>query len=455
MDNLNLENDESVLYRTQKLIISGVGHEAVLTEKRLILIGNESQKVEETIPYTDIGLAAAGTNALREPIITLTMLQSEGGTRESELIFIHRTGGEDVRDRDRCLSVMEQHQVTVRGSPSGGASLPLARRDNAEALPLPEEEEKTRPAVPEMSIFGMARGKDKAIPEESTGQSSLAIIAVVFVIFGLLIAGIFLTNPGTGTGENPFHPSTTAPTPAPTPEAQAAAPQQSTAPVPTETTRPAWVLLPGEIPPNGIWVRVTYPGTFTGTLRAKGWNADVNSSGTFLYQLPVHDTTIEGTIDKGDGSANTMDIEIFNGGALVSKLSTSKPYGSIELHESVGSSVISRPEITAAPTIVSAIPTPDTSLELRGIPISGVWVRVAYPGNFTGTLTGNGIQRDVNSSGDQFYQLPVSGGLVGAFVEKSDGSEKNMLVEVYKDGNRVTYGNTTTPLGIVEIHTTV
>ena len=47
---------------------------------------------------------------------------------------------------------------------------------------------------------------------------------------------------------------------------------------------------------------------------------------------PVHDTTIEGSIEKGDGSAGTMDVEILNGGAVISKSTTTKPYGSVELH---------------------------------------------------------------------------------------------------------------------------
>jgi hypothetical protein len=109
---------------------------------------------------------------------------------------------------------------------------------------------------------------------------------------------------------------------------------------------------------------------------------------------------------------------------------------------------------TEAPTIVVP-PTPDSSLVLHEIPASGIWVRVAYPGNFTGTITTNGLSRDVNSSGDQFFRFPMTGGTIDGFLSKEDGSVKNMIVQVYKDGTLVTYDNTSAPLGTVEIHTQV
>ena len=82
-------------------------------------------------------------------------------------------------------------------------------------------------------------------------------------------------------------------------------------------------------------------------------------------------------------------------------------------------------------------------------------MRVTYPGNFTGTFYADGMTRDVNSSGDQFYQIPMTSGPIDGFIDKGDGSGKNMIIQVYKDGTLVTYGNTSAPLGTVEIHTKV
>jgi hypothetical protein len=188
---------------------------------------------------------------------------------------------------------------------------------------------------------------------------------------------------------------------------------------------------------------------------AEGWISDVNGSGTQVYQLPVHDTTIEGTIEKQDGSGNILDVGIYNGGTLVSGSATSKPWGSIDLDTPIGPAIMSGPETATATPTIAVPPTPDTSIVMHAVPPTGIWVRVAYPGNFTGTISTNGLGQDVNSSGDQFYQLSMSSGSIDGYIEKGDGSVKNMVVQVYKDGTLVTYGNTSAPLGTVEIHTTV
>jgi hypothetical protein len=455
MENLNPDSDESVLYTTGKLIISGVAHEAVLTGKRLILKASGTGTISQDIPYTDIELAASGTNALREPVIFLTVRTPEGTTQETEIIFIHQAGGQNVRDRDLCITALRDQKVPVKGGPSLAVPLPLGIQGTAAVVTTGAEEQYVRPDVPEMSIFGMSRSTRLPPQEEPSGQTSPLLIAAAFLVIGILIAGIFFSGPAAGPGKTPAQDTPAGAvggvTVAPSPSSPAPEPT----PAPTATTPPAWVLLPGETPPNGIWVRITYPGNFVGSLKAEGWNSEVNSTGAYLFQLPVHDTIIEGSVEKMDGSGAAMDVEILNGGAVVSKTSTSKPFGAVELHVPVGAAVITRAEVTPAPVVVSAFPTPDTSLALKAVPPAGVWVRVAYPGNYTGTIAGNGIGKDVNSSGDQFYQFPMTSGIIDGFVEKGDGSVRNMILQVYKDGTLVSYNNTSAPLGIVEIHTTV
>ena len=103
--------------------------------------------------------------------------------------------------------------------------------------------------------------------------------------------------------------------------------------IPETTPGPAPNVLSatGAIPADGVWVRVSYPGNFSGTVGAEGWMIEVNGSGTQLYHLPVNDTVIEGTVDKLDGSGDTLDIGIYNGGTLVSESTTAKPWGSVDL----------------------------------------------------------------------------------------------------------------------------
>jgi hypothetical protein len=104
---------------------------------------------------------------------------------------------------------------------------------------------------------------------------------------------------------------------------------------------------------------------------------------------------------------------------------------------------------TTVPVVASQPSSPPHVL----VPTSGVWVHVQYPGNFTGTVgSTKGGLREVNTSGEQFYQLPARDGIVDVSLQKQEGSRDELAVEVYRDGSLVTRSNTTTPRGTVDLH---
>jgi hypothetical protein len=448
MDNLNLGSDEPVRIRAGKIIIDGVGHEAILTNRRLILTYAATGAIRESIPYEDIAIAVAGTNTLREPLLIVTTVSPDGSRHETGLIFIHQPAAMNVQERDRCLAVLAEQKVPVQGS---HAASPAADRSGMTGAGQQEGNAPgERPAVPDWTIYGVSQHSRRNGPEEPSPRSPLFTLAAVILLVGICIGALLVLGPGhqqdkvSSPGNATKAVTAAVPGPSITVTPDLAAPS-----VPGATPRP------GEIPPNGIWVIVSYPGQYTGHLKAGGWNFDVNSSVTDRYQLPVGNTMIEGAIAKMDGSATGMEVGVYDGGSLVWEGATTKPYGVVDLHVRVGSSVISKPLVTPSPTVVAVIPTPDTSLVLHEIPAIGVFVRVAYPGNFTGTVTANGFTREVNSSGEGIYQLSMSSGNIDSYLAKGDGSAANMVVQVYRDGRLVTYGNTTSPLGTVDLHTTL
>jgi hypothetical protein len=450
MDNLNLASDESVIYRSQKIICSGTGYEVVLTGRRFILAESGSRTIREDLPFTAIVLAVPEFNTLREPVILLTIMEPDGTRKQLELIFVHVLGDLNVQDRDRCMSVLRARNVTVEGSLNQARPPSPVRRDSAGAVATGDEVN-VRPAVPEWTVYGTPRYIRKA-PEEAPPGSPLVLIIAAVLIIGLFIGGILIAGhlveskpiPGTDTmpGQETGITENIIPTPAQLPET-------------TPGSVPNALSATGAVPADGVWVRVSYPGNFSGTVGAQGWMISVNGSGTQLYQLPVHDAVIEGMVEKQDGSANILDIGIYNGGTLVSESTTAKPWGSIDLDTPVGPAIMNVQETIPPTPAIAALPTPDTSLILHEIPPSGIWARVTYPGNFTGMFYADGMARDVNSSGDQFYQIPIIRGPIDGFINKGDGSGKNMIVQIYKDGTLVTYGNTSAPLGTVEVHTKV
>ncbi len=85
------------------------------------------------------------------------------------------------------------------------------------------------------------------------------------------------------------------------------------------------------------------------------------------------------------------------------------------------------------------------------VPPTGIWVRVVYPGTYTGLIGTPGNLRDVTDTGEHLYSISTNDGIVSISVQKNDGSADKILAEVYKNGVMVKNGSTVTPRGIVEI----
>ena len=112
---------------------------------------------------------------------------------------------------------------------------------------------------------------------------------------------------------------------------------------------------------------------------------------------------------------------------------------------------ITVPETTIIPTTIpNKVTRPPVS-----IPSTGVWVKITYSGNFSGSLGTPGVLKFVEGSGDQLYQVSTIDGPVVVTIQKSDGSTSALSVDVYKDGAIRQHDATTSPRGIIEIQTSV
>jgi hypothetical protein len=60
--------------------------------------------------------------------------------------------------------------------------------------------------------------------------------------------------------------------------------------------------------------------------------------------------------------------------------------------------------------------------------------------------------REVNTTGEQYYQVPASDGIIDVALQKQEGSRDELAVEIYRDGSLVTRSNTTAPKGTVDLH---
>ena len=109
------------------------------------------------------------------------------------------------------------------------------------------------------------------------------------------------------------------------------------------------------------------------------------------------------------------------------------------------------PALTLQPAPTTGIITVPTTVQ-RVVPKTGVWVRINYSGNFSGSVGTAGGMRNVASSGDKIYQIPARDEVVEATIQKLDNSGNILTVEVYSDGILIKSGTTRTPEGEVDVH---
>ena len=119
---------------------------------------------------------------------------------------------------------------------------------------------------------------------------------------------------------------------------------------------------------------------------------------------------------------------------------------------------VTLPAVTAEPTPMSAVtqeqspgsqPTAIiTSQTLTDIPGDGVWVRIGYDGQYTGTIGSGGRLRDVSGTGGRLYRVPAtSTDIIEIAIQKLDTAGLPLTVEVYNNGNMIQRKMIITPMG--------
>jgi hypothetical protein len=129
MGDPELRSDENILLRTQGIFVKSIPFEGILTNKRIILV----DRVTNILPQKEIPLVTlkdfqAGENAIRDQIITLSVLAKTGETRQMILTFSRQTGGNRIRERDDWIRALKENtsssfeQVIRKVMPGAGRS---------------------------------------------------------------------------------------------------------------------------------------------------------------------------------------------------------------------------------------------------------------------------------------------------------------------------------------------
>jgi hypothetical protein len=86
-------------------------------------------------------------------------------------------------------------------------------------------------------------------------------------------------------------------------------------------------------------------------------------------------------------------------------------------------------------------------------PGNGVWVRVSYDNNYSGTLGTSGRMREVSGTGEQYYQVPArSNDIVDISIQKLDTSGSALTVDVFNNGELIKSMTIVKPSGTLDMN---
>ncbi len=230
-----------------------------------------------------------------------------------------------------------------------GKITPSAIELAAASLINAAKEEATKPTEP-APVMEPAVPVPPPLPPVPTAATArkpgrIAILGIVIVILIVLGGMVIYTHFLQGHTENPVN-VTMVPTPTTTVTTKVPTPVPTQTPVITSaiTTAPTAAL----IPQSGVWIKISYPQTFTGTFGTPGSQIQMTGTGEHFYQIPTVNGPVDASIKKTDGSSDTLTIEVYKNGQLIKHDSTTVPQGTIEFE-----AVLKTPTPTPVPTTIA------------------------------------------------------------------------------------------------------
>ncbi len=494
MGDPELRSDESVILRTQGIFVKSIPFEGILTNKRIILVDKAKNLLpQKEIPLVTIKDIDAGENAIRDQIITLSIVARSGEIRQMILTFSRQTGGNRIRERDAWAKALKENisssfeQVIRKVIPGrgpaprkpertvpprleiispGSRNIPPAPKTvKADTSPQVKISESTRsPApvsagerVPERNAPGFGTYCSRCgnrVPEGSgfCNRCGSPIILPVSVT-APKTSGERVQPPRQEVAERTTYPPVPVESPAEpmtdlsAEEIQEAVSEFSQEPeasqepesfVPPEEkagVAEPYVLSPmpeEDVLPETAGITVS---SVTGyNPPAKQPPSRRNSRGLSLK--PGRNTVLAAGVVL-------LIIAVIVGGFLI--------YPSIVKGGSVAPGTTTSPTPTTTTPGTSGTIIPKVTTEVT-IPVEGVYVHIKYLGGWKGFYGIPSELRTLTNSGDRYYPVENATGTVVASFEKLDSSAKQiLLVEIIKNSKILTSGNTTSGFGKVNL----
>jgi len=173
--------------------------------------------------------------------------------------------------------------------------------------PVPDNRPATTPSSTAQDHGEPATGEPIRAPGRSHAVTFSAIAIAILVIIGVVMLVSFLP-----AWENPAGSDHTVVTPLTTP-------------------LPAITVIPVTIPPGGVWLKVSYNGTYYGKYGNPGSLVEVRGSGDQIYAIKNSNDLVQASFRKLDYSGNNMTLEVYNDGTMITRVFKNTPAGEIDI----------------------------------------------------------------------------------------------------------------------------
>lgn len=110
MDDPELYGNERILIRTANVHVKSISFEAILTNKRIIFINRLKNILsQKEIPLVTVQNVEAGENAIRETLITLTVVTNSRERKQMVLTFSRESGGNRAKERNEWIQLINEN----------------------------------------------------------------------------------------------------------------------------------------------------------------------------------------------------------------------------------------------------------------------------------------------------------------------------------------------------------
>jgi hypothetical protein len=511
MGDPDLRSDEMVLVRTQEVYVKSIPFEGILTNKRIVLVDRAKNLLPpKEIPLATIKDVEGGENAIRDPVVTVTVITRSGETRQMVLTFTRTAGGNRIKERDEWVKTLKENvsssfeQVIRKVIP--GTDQPQRRPLSAPSPRIEGKEAPVRPVAP------------RAVPKKEAGtihpikkiiENAPSATPSPVKVSGVRPDGVdtFCSRCGNKVPSASVFCNRCGSSIIPQTESVPQSPvhdhtEQTHLPVVSEVQ-----VIEPHIEPQSLNVPVDLPVSVmpepTAQKTAQRPYSPLYDNPPEPDAIPVSDTPVEPVVTSEPApvaaasypkpAAKPLVPRLFSPKELsptplnpasmptASQPSPQKPRGSgfrpdkkvliavgvvivliilavlaMVVYPMVMGSGSSQPVSPVTVTTTASTPVPSGTFVIPKVtdapvvPATGIYAHISYLGSWKGTYGMPSDLQKMELSGDHYYEIVNATGPVQATFEKLDGSTRHeLVVEIYKNGGLLTRGNTTAGFGKV------